>query len=63
MWGQCRGQSMCTPTKTLFENLNDVFTCFASPGVTWKPIVMDAVPIVTVSDSIKKSFNDEVNYL
>jgi len=38
MWGQCRGQSICTPMETHFHSIQEVFACFASPPVTWKPL-------------------------
>ena len=36
MWGQCRGQSVTSPMDTRFHSINDVFSCFASPAVSWK---------------------------
>ena len=38
MWGQCRGQSVTSPMDTHFHSIHDVFACFASPPVTWKPL-------------------------
>lgn len=38
MWGQCRGQAVTSPAETPFHTLHDVFACFASPAVTWKPM-------------------------
>ena len=38
MWGQCRGQSVTSPIETHFHTIHDVFACFASPPVTWKPL-------------------------
>ena len=38
MWGQCRGQSVTSPIETHFHSIHDVFSCFASPPVTWKPL-------------------------
>ena len=38
MWGQCRGQSVVSPTETPFISLHDVFACFATPSVTYLPM-------------------------
>ena len=38
MWGQCRGQAVTFPLETNFYSIHDVFACFASPPVTWKPL-------------------------
>ena len=40
MWGQCRGQSILSPMETNFDNLDDVFACFASPATMWRPLVI-----------------------
>ncbi|XP_064456024.1 RCC1 and BTB domain-containing protein 1-like [Ornithodoros turicata] len=58
MWGQCRGQSVTTLTETPFHSIHDVFACFASPTVTWKPMSLDICQPNKVSDSIKLAFND-----
>uniref|UniRef100_T1IZ19 acetylcholinesterase n=1 Tax=Strigamia maritima TaxID=126957 RepID=T1IZ19_STRMM len=58
MWGQCRGQSVVSSTETPFHSLHDVFACFASPAVTWRPMKLDDVPITRVTDSLKLAFND-----
>lgn len=38
MWGQCRGQSVTLPMETRFQSMHDVFACFGTPPVTWKPL-------------------------
>jgi hypothetical protein len=38
MWGQCRGQSITLPMETRFQSMHDVFACFGTPPVTWKPL-------------------------
>ena len=42
MWGQCRGQSVVSPTETPFSTLHDVFACFATPSVTFVPMETEA---------------------
>ncbi|GIY98069.1 RCC1 and BTB domain-containing protein 1 [Caerostris extrusa] len=59
MWGQCRGQAVTTPAETPFHSLHDVFACFASPAVTWKPMELDVVLTNKVSDSVRLSFDEE----
>ncbi|XP_070539081.1 RCC1 and BTB domain-containing protein 1-like [Ptychodera flava] len=60
MWGQCRGQSVTSPTETQFNVLSDVFACFASPPITYEPLVVDK-PIMykTVPESIQDAFDNE----
>lgn len=58
MWGQCRGQSVTTPTETPFHSIHDVFACFASPAVTWKPMSLDICQLNKIGDSLKMAFND-----
>ncbi|XP_054771309.2 RCC1 and BTB domain-containing protein 1-like [Lytechinus pictus] len=41
MWGQCRGQSITSPMETRFTCLDDVFACFASPAVTYRPLTFE----------------------
>nr|XP_006817818.1 PREDICTED: RCC1 and BTB domain-containing protein 1-like [Saccoglossus kowalevskii] len=59
MWGQCRGQSITTPTETQFSSVSEVFACFASPSVTYCPLLIER-PIMfkTVSESFQDSFDD-----
>ncbi|XP_077527019.1 RCC1 and BTB domain-containing protein 1-like isoform X1 [Haemaphysalis longicornis] len=58
MWGQCRGQSVTTPTETPFHSIHDVFACFACPTVSWKPMIVDICNHNKVGDSLKLAFND-----
>lgn len=58
MWGQCRGQSVTSPTETSFHSIHDVFASFACPAVTWKPMALDICHSNKVSDSVKMAFND-----
>lgn len=41
MWGQCRNQSIQTPTETKFAHVVDVFACFATPSVTPYPMSVE----------------------
>ncbi|GFY75775.1 RCC1 and BTB domain-containing protein 1 [Trichonephila inaurata madagascariensis] len=59
MWGQCRGQAVTSAAETPFHSLHDVFACFASPAVTWKPMELDVVLSNKVSDSVRGSFDEE----
>ena len=38
IWGQCRGQAILSPLETRFDNLDDVFACFAAPASMWRPL-------------------------
>ncbi|KAK2182866.1 hypothetical protein NP493_331g00003 [Ridgeia piscesae] len=58
MWGQCRCQSVTTPISTNFHSLHDVFACFASPPVTWRPLNVEHAECSSLNDSLSKSFND-----
>ncbi|GFG32082.1 hypothetical protein Cfor_08566 [Coptotermes formosanus] len=58
MWGQCRGQNVTSPTETPFTSLHDVFACFATPSVMWKPMEVDADAGEKVTDSLKLAFDD-----
>lgn len=58
MWGQCRGQSVTTPTETPFHSMHEVFACFASPAVTWRPMELDVVPVTRVTDSLRVAFDN-----
>ena len=45
MWGQCRGQSVTSPLQTKFTCIDDVFACFASPPVTWRPLTFGKLKV------------------
>ena len=58
MWGQCRGQSVVSPTETPFTSLHDVFACFATPSVTFIPMETEVTNGPSVYDSLKLAFDD-----
>ncbi|XP_023712816.2 RCC1 and BTB domain-containing protein 1 [Cryptotermes secundus] len=58
MWGQCRGQNVKSPTETPFTSLHDVFACFATPSVMWKPMGVDLDSGEKVTDSLKTAFDN-----
>ncbi|XP_043927003.1 RCC1 and BTB domain-containing protein 1 isoform X1 [Protopterus annectens] len=58
MWGQCRGQSVIIPHLTQFMSTDDVFTCFATPAVMWRLLSVEYEDFLTVSESLKKEFNN-----
>ena len=58
MWGQCRGQSVVSPTETPFTSLHDVFACFATPSVTFVPMETEVTNGPSVYDSLKLAFDD-----
>ena len=58
MWGQCRGQSVVSPTETPFHNLHDVFACFATPSVTFCPMQTEITTGLSVYDSLKLAFDE-----
>ncbi|PVD18761.1 hypothetical protein C0Q70_21313 [Pomacea canaliculata] len=58
MWGQCRGQSITTPTITRFSITDDVFATFSTPPVTWRMYCIDQVKGARVAESIATSFDD-----
>lgn len=59
MWGQCRSQSLTVPTEVPFGSIHDIFACFATPSVTWKPILLTSTKINRVLDSLSQAFDDE----
>jgi RCC1 and BTB domain-containing protein len=61
MWGQCRGQPILSPMETKFDNLDDVFACFASPASMWRPLVIDFVHSNSLAADMKNAFNDQAN--
>nr|CAD7426419.1 unnamed protein product [Timema monikensis] len=58
MWGQCRGQSVSTPFLTPFSRLHDVFACFATPSVMWRPMRVELNVGEKVSDALRNAFDD-----
>jgi len=57
------GQNVTSPTETPYTSLHDVFACFATPSVMWKPMEVDADAGEKVSDSLKLAFNDPVSIM
>jgi hypothetical protein len=51
------------PTETPYTSLHDVFACFATPSVMWKPMEVDADAGEKVTDSLKLAFDDAVSKL
>ncbi|KAM8974940.1 RCC1 and BTB domain-containing protein 2 [Pelodytes ibericus] len=58
MWGQCRGQSVVFPHLTHFICTDDVFACFSTPAVMWRPLSVEPDDHLTVSESLKKEFDN-----
>ncbi|KAL8593917.1 hypothetical protein ACOMHN_032338 [Nucella lapillus] len=58
MWGQCRGQSITTPTPTRFLSTDDVFATVSAPPVTWRMYTVDKVRGAKVMNSIAEAFDD-----
>nr|CAD7577020.1 unnamed protein product [Timema californicum] len=63
MWGQCRGQSVSAPFLTPFSRLHDVFACFATPSVMWRPMRVELDAGEKVSDALRNAFDDLVRHL
>ncbi|XP_046991008.1 RCC1 and BTB domain-containing protein 1-like isoform X1 [Schistocerca americana] len=58
MWGYCRGQIITLPTKTPFSSLHEVFACFSTPAVMWKPLEVKQHEGNTVAESLRAAFDD-----
>ncbi|XP_063687521.1 RCC1 and BTB domain-containing protein 1-like [Bolinopsis microptera] len=58
MWGQCRNQSIQTPTETKFAHVVDVFACFATPSVTPYPMSVEHSKLGSLNQSIEQAFDD-----
>ena len=59
MWGQCRNQSIQTPTETKFVHVVDVFACFATPSVTPYPMSVEHSRLGSLNKSIEQAFDDK----
>jgi len=59
MWGQCRNQSIATPTETKFAHIIDVFACFATPSVTPYPMSVEHSRLGSLNQSIEQAFDDK----
>ncbi|ODN05802.1 RCC1 and BTB domain-containing protein 1 [Orchesella cincta] len=58
MWGQCRGQAVVSPVETLFKSMHDVFACYSTPPVTYKPIEAKQYDDLSIVDALKLAFDD-----
>ena len=58
MWGQCRGQSVQDATRTPFKTLHDVFACYASPTVTYQPILTEVAKGQSLVQAFSSAFDD-----
>ncbi|KAM8857587.1 RCC1 and BTB domain-containing protein 1 isoform 1-T1 [Synchiropus picturatus] len=58
MWGQCRSQSLLLPHLTHFQYTDDVFACFATPAVMWRPLAVDPDDFLTVAQALRKEFDN-----
>lgn len=58
MWGQCHGQSIVSPTETPFKSVHEIFAFFATPNVTYKPMVTEISSGPSLLDSLKLAFDD-----
>ena len=61
MWGQCRGQSVTTPTPTPFANLHEVLAAYATPGVMHTPLILYYEEETSILDCLKYAFDDPVS--
>ncbi|CAH1401548.1 unnamed protein product [Nezara viridula] len=59
MWGQCRGQIVLQPILTPYNSLHEVFACYSTPSITYKPLTVAWDHGTKVYDSIKSSFDDQ----
>ena len=58
MWGQCHGQAIVTPTETPFKSVHEICAFFATPSVTFKPMVTEINSGPSLLDSLKLAFDD-----
>uniref|UniRef100_UPI003590129A RCC1 and BTB domain-containing protein 1 isoform X2 n=1 Tax=Myxine glutinosa TaxID=7769 RepID=UPI003590129A len=58
MWGQCRGQPVVSPRLMKLPSTDDVFACFSCPPVTWRLLTLDDEDHMTVSQSMKREFDN-----
>jgi RCC1 and BTB domain-containing protein len=55
------GQNVASPTETPFTSLHDVFACFATPSVMWKPMEVAFDSGEKLTDSLKTAFDNPVS--
>ncbi|XP_043284859.1 RCC1 and BTB domain-containing protein 1-like isoform X3 [Venturia canescens] len=58
MWGQCRGQSVPTPTPTPFTNLHEALASYATPSVMHTPLRLYSEEDTSILDCLKQAFDD-----
>ncbi|XP_074111220.1 RCC1 and BTB domain-containing protein 1 [Cotesia typhae] len=61
MWGQCRGQTVTTPTVTPLLHLHDVLACYSTPSVMHEPLVLYAEDETSILDCLKQAFDDSTH--
>jgi len=49
-----------SPVETLFKSMHDVFPCYSSPPVTYKPIEAKQYDDLSIVDALKLAFDDPV---
>ena len=60
MWGHCRGHSIYTPTLTPYAFIDEVFACYSTPTVTWRPLRFRSRCDTPLTDTLRNAFNDQV---
>ncbi|EFN89649.1 RCC1 and BTB domain-containing protein 1 [Harpegnathos saltator] len=60
MWGQCRGQSITSPTATPLAHLHEVLACYASSNVMHKPLILRADEELNILDCLRQAFDDSL---
>lgn len=63
MWGNCRGQSISTPTPTPFMDMHDTFACYGWPSVMHKPLILHENEDSSILECLGTAFNDSVRYV
>ncbi|XP_076757246.1 uncharacterized protein LOC143427199 [Xylocopa sonorina] len=58
VWGHCLTQSIKTPMLTRLRSMHDAFAYFASPSVTYQPLVLHNDGETNLLDSLRKAFDD-----
>lgn len=54
------GQSIVSPVETLFKSMHDVFACYSTPAVTYKPIEAKQFDDFSIVDALALAFDDPV---
>ncbi|CAI4233274.1 unnamed protein product [Auanema sp. JU1783] len=61
MWGHLRGQTVSVPIETRFRRVDDCFSCFASPAVSFRMLYFQNSRQKTILDSLKVAFDDPIS--